>query len=98
MPASFCGITGFKPTYSAVSRYGVMAFASSLDQVGPLTKDIRDTAIVLDEIVKQDVKDSTSAKIKTNYADNLNEDIQGMRIGVDATLIEASDEDTKKQC
>lgn len=96
LPASFCGITGFKPTYSAVSRYGVMAFASSLDQVGPLTKDIRDTAIVLDEIVKQDVKDSTSAKIKTNYADNLNEDIQGMRIGVDATLIEASDEDTKK--
>ncbi|MGI6348789.1 MAG: Asp-tRNA(Asn)/Glu-tRNA(Gln) amidotransferase subunit GatA [Eubacteriaceae bacterium] len=96
LPASFCGITGFKPTYSAVSRYGVMAFASSLDQVGPLTKDIRDTAIVLDEIVKQDVKDSTSAKIKTNYADNLNENIQGMHIGVDATLIEASDEDTKK--
>ncbi len=95
LPASFCGITGFKPTYSAVPRYGVIAFASSLDQVGPLTKDIRDTAIVLDEIVKYDDKDSTSAKIATNYAQNLNNNIKGMRIGVDASLVEATDEDTK---
>lgn len=83
LPASFCGITGMKPTYSAVSRYGLVAFASSLDQIGPLAKDARDMAIILDHIVKYDNRDSTSVMVNTNYSANLNDDIKGLRIGID---------------
>jgi len=82
-PASFCGIVGLKPTYGRVSRYGLIAFASSLDQVGCLTKDVRDTAIVLGVIAGYDAKDSTSVNIPVaDYEQALKSDIQGLRIGV----------------
>ncbi len=96
LPASFCGITGLKPTYSAVSRYGLVAFASSLDQIGPLTKDARDMAIVLDHIIKYDNRDSTSVMVSTDYSKNLSKDIKGLRIGVDMAHYEGLDEEIKK--
>ena len=82
-PASFCGIVGLKPTYGLVSRYGLVAFASSLDQVGPLTKDVKDAAILLNVIAGHDEKDSTSAnQPKEDYAKNLNKDVKGLKVGV----------------
>ena len=82
-PASFCGIVGLKPTYGLVSRYGLVAFASSLDQVGPLTKDVKDAAILLNVIAGHDEKDSTSANHpKEDYAKNLNKDVKGLKVGV----------------
>jgi len=96
LPASFCGVSGMKPTYSAVSRYGLVAFASSLDQIGPIAKDARDAAIILDEIVKYDDKDSTSVKLKTNYFNNLNDNIKGMRIGIDNAHYEGLSFEVKK--
>lgn len=82
-PASFCGITGLKPTYGRVSRYGLIAFASSLDQIGPMTKDAYDAALVLNAISGYDDKDSTSVpKEVPDYTKNLNGDIKGMRLGV----------------
>lgn len=82
-PASFCGVVGLKPTYGLVSRYGLVAFASSLDQIGPITKDVRDAAILLNVIAGYDEKDSTSAKVeKINYEKNLKNDVKGLKIGV----------------
>lgn len=82
-PASFCGVVGMKPTYGAVSRYGLVAFASSLDQIGPVTKDVTDCAIVLNAISGYDSMDSTSANIKyPDYTKALVEDIKGMRVGI----------------
>src|SRR5712692_2986819 len=82
-PASFCGVVGIKPTYSRVSRYGVIAYASSLDQVGPFTKTVRDAAILLRELAGGDPLDSTcSARPVPNYEAALTGDIKGLRIGV----------------
>jgi len=82
-PASLCGVVGLKPTYGRVSRYGLIAFASSLDQIGPLTRDVTDCALVLGVIAGYDPRDSTSLDLPTpNYREALRPDIKGLRIGV----------------
>jgi aspartyl-tRNA(Asn)/glutamyl-tRNA(Gln) amidotransferase subunit A len=82
-PASFCGVVGLKPTYSRVSRYGVVAYASSLDQVGPFTKSVRDAAILLRTLAGKDPRDSTcSARPVPDYERALTGDAKGLRIGV----------------
>jgi aspartyl-tRNA(Asn)/glutamyl-tRNA(Gln) amidotransferase subunit A len=82
-PAAFCGVVGIKPTYSRVSRYGVIAFASSLDQVGPFTKTVRDAAILLGGLAGADSFDSTcSVRPVPDYERGLNQEIKGLRIGV----------------
>ena len=82
-PAAFCGVVGLKPTYGRVSRYGIIAFASSMDQVGPITKDARDAALLLGAIAGHDPADSTSVNLPVpNYAAALTGDIRGLRIGV----------------
>ncbi|MFZ1928934.1 MAG: Asp-tRNA(Asn)/Glu-tRNA(Gln) amidotransferase subunit GatA [Candidatus Sulfotelmatobacter sp.] len=82
-PASFCGVVGLMPTYGRVSRYGLIAFASSLDHIGPLAKTVRDAAIVLRTIAGRDPMDSTSANLPVpDYPSNLEKDICGLRIGV----------------
>lgn len=98
-PASFCGVVGLKPTYGLVSRFGLVAFASSLDQIGPLTKDVTDAALVLNLIAGHDEMDSTSLNVpETDYTAGLCEDITGLRIGVpEEYLGEGIDEDVKKR-
>jgi aspartyl-tRNA(Asn)/glutamyl-tRNA(Gln) amidotransferase subunit A len=82
-PAGFCSVTGLKPTYGRVSRYGLVAFASSLDQIGPLTRDVTDCALVMNAIAEYDPKDSTSVPHPTpDYTRCLTSDIKGMRIGI----------------
>jgi aspartyl-tRNA(Asn)/glutamyl-tRNA(Gln) amidotransferase subunit A len=82
-PASFCGIVGLKPTYGRVSRYGLVAFASSLDQVGPMTKDVEDCAILMNAICGFDPQDSTSVNVEVpDFKKALVRDIRGMRIGI----------------
>ena len=82
-PASFCGVVGLKPTYGLVSRYGLVAFASSLDQIGPITKDVRDSAMLLNIIAGYDKKDTTSVDSdKKDYTACLNGDVKGLKIGV----------------
>lgn len=82
-PAAFCGCTGIKPTYGRCSRYGIMAFASSLDQAGPIAQDVRDCAILLKNMAGFDEKDSTSCKYDVpDYEQFLNDDIKGMIIGI----------------
>ncbi|MFH1576576.1 MAG: Asp-tRNA(Asn)/Glu-tRNA(Gln) amidotransferase subunit GatA [Candidatus Margulisiibacteriota bacterium] len=81
-PASFCGVVGFKPTYGRVSRYGLVAFASSLDQIGPLTKDVTDTAILMNVLAGHDPKDSTSVNLPVpDYQKALVNDVKKMKIG-----------------
>lgn len=82
-PASFCGIVGLKPTYGAVSRYGLIAYGSSLDQIGPLTTSVKDAALVFDAIKGADAHDDTSAAFDFgNVSEKLDKDIKGLRIGV----------------
>ena len=84
-PGGFCGIAALKPTYGRVSRYGLVAFASSLDQIGPLTKDVRDAAILLGAIAGHDPLDSTSAEISVpDYEAALTGDVRGLKIGIPA--------------
>ena len=82
-PSSFCGVVGLKPTYGLVSRYGLVAFASSLDQIGPITKDVTDSAILLNIIAGHDEKDSTSSdQEKKDYVKALKGDVKGLKIGI----------------
>ncbi len=82
-PASFCGVVGLKPTYGLVSRYGLVAFASSLDQIGPITKDVRDAAMLLNIIAGHDERDTTSYDMpKKDYTKALKNDVKGMKIGI----------------
>ena len=98
-PAAFCGVVGLKPTYGLVSRYGLVAFASSLDQVGPITKDVKDNAMLLNIIAGHDEKDSTSYDIeKKDYTKNLEKDIKGIKIGVPKEFFgEGINEEVKEQ-
>ena len=82
-PSSFCGVVGLKPTYGLVSRYGLVAFASSLDQIGPITKDVKDSAMLLNLIAGHDKKDTTSEeREKIDYTKCLQKDVKGLKIGV----------------
>jgi aspartyl-tRNA(Asn)/glutamyl-tRNA(Gln) amidotransferase subunit A len=82
-PSAFCGVTGIKPTYGTVSRYGLIAYASSLDQIGPIARDVSDCTAVLDVISGHDTKDSTSiSKSDFNYMEALVDDVKGMKIGI----------------
>ena len=82
-PSSFCGVTGIKPTYGTVSRYGLIAYGSSLDQIGPVAKDVTDCAVVLEAIASYDKKDSTSVRREDlDFTSALQEDVTGMRIGI----------------
>jgi len=89
-PASLCGVVGFKPTYGLVSRYGLVAFASSLDQIGPFTRDMEDCAALLNIICGHDRRDSTSLDVEVpDYKGFLRDDIKGMKIGVPSQLMAA---------
>lgn len=82
-PAAFCGVVGLKPTYGRVSRYGLVAYASSLDQIGPLTRDVTDAALVMNAISGHDDQDSTSAPVEApDYTKFLVDDVKGLRIGL----------------
>ena len=82
-PASFCGVVGVKPTYGRVSRYGLIAFASSLDQIGPITKDVTDATLLLNVIAGHDPKDSTSVDLPVpNYTQSLSKDVKNLKIGI----------------
>lgn len=97
-PASFCGVVGLKPTYGLVSRYGLVAFASSLDQVGPITKDVTDSAMLLNIITGKDKMDSTSVeRPKVDYTKALKNDVKGLKIAVPKELFaEGINEEVKE--
>jgi len=96
-PAGVCGVVGLKPTYGRVSRYGLIAFASSLDQIGPITKDVEDAAILLKTISGHDEMDSTSADMSVpDYASGMKKNIKGMKIGIPKEyFIEGMDKEVK---
>ena len=98
LPASFCGVVGMKPTYGRVSRYGLIAFASSLDQIGPFARSVEDAANLLEVISGHDPKDSTSLDLPVeHYSANLNNDIKGKKVGVIKELLaEGVSEDVQK--
>ena len=82
-PSSFCGVTGIKPTYGTVSRYGLIAYGSSLDQIGPIAKDVTDCATILEAIASYDTKDSTSVnRDDLKFTESLVDDVKGMKIGI----------------
>lgn len=97
-PSAFCGVTGIKPTYGTVSRYGLIAYASSLDQIGPIARNVSDCAVALDLISGHDAKDSTSvAKDDYEYTKALVDDVKGMKIGIPKGYLGAGlDEEIKK--
>ena len=97
-PSSFCGVTGMKPTYGTVSRYGLIAYGSSLDQIGPVARDVTDCATVLETIASHDVKDSTSVERQdTDFTSALVNDVKGMKIGIPKDYFgEGLDEEVKK--
>ncbi|MBQ7706792.1 MAG: Asp-tRNA(Asn)/Glu-tRNA(Gln) amidotransferase subunit GatA [Lachnospiraceae bacterium] len=96
-PASFCGVTGIKPTYGRVSRYGLIAYGSSLDQIGPIAKDVRDCATILEVICQHDDKDSTSySEAASDFTSALVDDVKGMKIGIPSDyLAEGIDPEVK---
>ena len=95
-PASCCGVVGLKPTYGTVSRYGLVAFASSLDQIGPLTKTVEDSALLLNSLAGHDPLDSTSKKIaKINYTQGIEDSLQGKKIGFPIEYFENKDLDSE---
>ena len=96
-PSSFCGVTGIKPTYGTVSRYGLIAYGSSLDQIGPIAKDVTDCATILETIASHDPKDSTSVKREDyDFTSALTENVKGMRIGIPKDYMgEGLDEEVK---
>ena len=98
-PSSFCGVVGLKPTYGLVSRYGLVAFASSLDQIGPITKDVRDAAMLLNIIAGHDERDSTSYDIpKKDFTKALKNDVKGLKIGIPKEYFgEGINEEVKKK-
>lgn len=95
-PASFCSLVGLKPTYGAVSRYGLIAYASSFDAIGPVAHSVEDAAIVFDAIAKYDDKDSTSTSCDSNTCDHLFDDIKGKKIGVANEYLTGLSDDVKK--
>ena len=97
-PASCCAVVGMKPTYGRVSRYGLVAFASSLDQIGPITKDVEDCAMMMNAISGYDPYDSTSVNIEVpDYRQSLMNDVKGIRIGIpDEYFIEGLDPDVER--
>ena len=97
-PASLCGVVGLKPTYGLVSRYGLVAYASSFDQIGPITKDVTDCAILLSKIAGHDEKDSTSANLENaDYIKSIGKDIKGLKVGLPKEYLgEGINEEVKK--
>lgn len=97
-PSSFCGVTGIKPTYGTVSRYGLIAYGSSLDQIGPIAKDVSDCAAILEVLASHDVKDSTSIpRMDCDFTSALKDDVKGMRIGIpESYLGEGLDREVKE--
>ncbi len=95
-PASFCGVVGLKPTYGTVSRYGLIAYASSFDQIGPITTSVEDAALVFDAIAEYDPMDSTSQGKKQSAAAGLTQNIKGMKIGLVKEYFEDIDEDVRE--
>ena len=97
-PASLCGVVGLKPTYGRVSRYGLVAFASSLDQIGPITKDVKDAALLMNVIAGHDPSDSTSAPVDVpDFTALLGHEIKGLRIGVPKEyFIKGMDEEVER--
>ena len=96
-PSSFCGVTGIKPTYGTVSLYGLIAYGSSLDQIGPVAKDVSDCAAILEAISSHDLKDSTSmARTDCDFTSALKDDVKGMKIGIPSSYFgEGLDEEVK---
>lgn len=96
-PSSFCGVTGIKPTYGTVSRYGLIAYGSSLDQIGPVAKDVSDCAAILEAISSHDLKDSTSmARTDCGFTSALKDDVKGMKIGIPSSYFgEGLDEEVR---